>query len=608
MSFSSSPPSMGNTGAFGPTKPGKMTYSGYTGGGKPDGTYWLSQIRKGIAFRRQCAFEDRWDLFRRYYRGEFEKGILPVNIFFKMVRTLVPRVYFRNPSVSVSADKPGDEHYALAQVLERIDNKLIRRMRIKQSIKSMTQNAFMYGTGIGKLGYGAEFTPTPDFLDAEAPSGGKLQGRVEYNSLVEPNMPWFMSVHPGQFIIPVGAMTFDECRWCGHWVRRHIDDVRDDPRLSHTADINVSKAMFSEIVRSDGRPREEGLVDLVEIRDKKTGKVFVMAPYHNSKILYCEDDEMLEEGRFPFLPLVFNEDDMFFWGIPDAQILDPQQRELNETRTMMMKHRRLSIIKILAKREHLTPDEIQKMTDDSVAPAILLEESANVNDVRVMEAANIPQGLITMDALVERDVQEILGLGANQFGEYAPGSADRSATEAQIVNMATQIRMDERRDIVADLLVDLIHQTHNVIFNRWQGEQVIDLVGPGGVPIWVKFRPEELKHSGYNVSIDPDSTLPETKALKEQKAMQVYQVLLQNPYIDKHKLTNYLLRAFHGAEFDDMMMSPEQAQEHDKQAAQQQQQAMSLEAYTKLVPALKAIQGGGRTAQRDGPGRTGTRG
>jgi len=586
-----------------PPKPGQITYSGYVKGDRPDGTYWMSQIRKGVEYRKKVAFEDKWDLFRRYYRGMYPTGTLPYNIMFKMVRTLVPRVYFRNPSVSVMPSQPGDDNAVFAQILERIDNKLIRQMKVKEAIKQMTQNAFMFGTGIGKLGYGAEFTPTPDYLDAAAPtSGGKHDFRVEYNDLVLPNMPWFLSVHPGQFIVPVGTTDLHSARWVGHWVRRHIDDVKDDPRLEHTSDINVSKMYGSEMIRAE-RPREEGLVDLVEIRDKKTGIVFIIAPYHHSKILYQGHDEMMDRGHFPYFPLVFNQDDLWFWGIPDAQILEPQQRELNEIRTVMMKHRRISLIKILAKREHLSPDEVQKLSGEEVGPVIMLEEEGNVADVKVMESANLPQGLITMDALVERDVQEILGLGANQFGEYAPGSADRSATEANIVNQATQIRMDERRDTVADLIVDVMKQTHDVIFSRWDGsdEQVVDLIGPGGVPVWVKFRPQELQKGGYNVSIDPDSTLPETKQVREAKAVQVYQMLSQNPLINKQKLTQYLLRELHGAEYDDMMLNP---QEQQQQQQEQMKTALTMMQYKELMKGTgTSARGPGRVSQVGGPPR-----
>lgn len=576
--------------------PGVRVSSGYRSGGAkgpvPDGNYWLTQVRRGIAFRKQAAFEGSWEMWRRMYRGEFDPGVLPVNVFFKMIRTLVPRVYFRNPSISITPSKPGDDQYLLAQVLERIDNKLIVKMKVKQTIKMMVQQAFLFGTGVGKLGYGAQFTMTPDVLDTEAPEGkGRHDFKVEYNDLVIPNMPWFLPVHTGNFIVPAGASDLHGARWVGHWLKRHVDDVKDDPRLSHTADINVSRGHTSEILNPDGRPREEGMVDLIEIRDKKSGKVFVLAPYHNNKILYCEDDDMMSGGRMPFLPLVFNADDQYFWGLPDAKILDPQQRELNENRTAMMKHRRLSLIRILVKRGNMTPDEAAKLVGEEVGPVLFTED--DVVNVRVMEMADIPAGLLKMDSLVEQDVQEILGLGSNQFGEYAPGSSDRSATEASIVNMATQIRMDERRDAVADLLVDLVDQIHPIIFDRWSGDQVVDLVGPMGVRVWVKFRPDELKGSGYNVAIDPDSTLPETKAMKESKAMQVYSVLSKNPLIDPLKLTSYLLRAFHGADFDDMMLNPQQSEQLASQAkGMSQGNPMSVQEAGPLMRQLQGIQGG----------------
>src|SRR6185312_11846976 len=486
-----------------PAQPNKNTFAGYKTNGEPDGTWWLTQVRKGIEFRRKSAFEGEWATWRKFYRGEYDKGYLPVNIFFKMVRTLVPRVYFRNPSISITATKPGDDHYALAQVLERLDNRLVRQMKIKQGMKSMVMHAFLYGRGIGKLGYGAQFTPTPDLVDASAPEGKKRHRfRVEYNDLVVPDMPWFLPVHPRTFVVPHLCENHHDTRWVCNIVRRHIDDVRDDPRFKHTQDLNVNKVHASEIVKSGERASADGNVELWEIRDKKSGMVFVMAPYHNAKILFSDHDELMDHGHIPYFPLIFNEDDETFWGVPDSKILDPQQRELNDIRTVMMKHRRATVIKLLVESGAMSEDEMAKMSDESVAPVVKMNEGG-IGKMKVIDAANIPQGLITMDALVEKDVQEILGLGANQFGEYAPGSADRSATEAQIVNMATQIRMDERRDAVADLLVDLMEQVHPLLFNRWQGEQVIDLVGPGGAQIWVKFRPEELHHGGYNVSIDP---------------------------------------------------------------------------------------------------------
>ncbi len=99
---------------------------------KPDVMWWNSQIRKGLTFRKESAYEEKWDIWRRYYRNEFKPGVLPSNIFFKMIRTIVPRIYFRNPSISVQSAKPGMENLIFSKLVERVDNKILRQMKIKK--------------------------------------------------------------------------------------------------------------------------------------------------------------------------------------------------------------------------------------------------------------------------------------------------------------------------------------------------------------------------------------------------------------------------------------------------------------------------------------------
>jgi len=170
-----------------------------------------------------------------------------------------------------------------------------------------------------------------------------------------------------------------------------------------------------------------------------------------------------------------------------------------------------------------------------------------------MQIADIPPGLLVADRSTMQDVREALGFGVNQMGEYKAGSSDTTATEAMIVKMATEIRVDERRDMVADLLSDVINDMHRIIFDHWAQEQVIDVVGPAGIPIWVQFSGESISAERYNVKVDPDSALPETRGIREQRAMLVYDRFKMNPLIDPIKLTVHLLHEMHGVQFDDML-------------------------------------------------------
>ena len=81
----------------------------------------------------------------------------------------------------------------------------------------------------------------------------------------------------------------------------------------------------------------------------------------------------------------------------------------------------------------------------------------------------------------------------------------------------------------------------------------ITIVGPGGAPIWVRLAPSLLKEGRYNIKVDPDSSVPQTRSLREAKAVQLYSLLKTNPLIDPVQLTQYLLHELHGVQFDDMM-------------------------------------------------------
>lgn len=530
-----------------------MAQSGYVNG-KPDIGYWLGEVRRGIAYRKKYAKQSEWDRWRRYYRGEWPLNTLSVNIYFRMLRTVVPRVYFRNPSISITNTRPGAEFEALSTIIERIDNKLIRTMKVKQSVKSVVQHAWMFGTGAALTGYGGVNQYIPGDFSTSLPMHGKE--RVEYSETVRDDMPWLLPMHPGSFIVPAGLDNFANARWFAQWIKRPLYDVMTDPRLKNTKNLKPSSSHDSFKLPSgvDAMVNSD-MIDLVVIRDKKFRKVFVIAPYATDKELLFADDDLQINGRMGCYPLIFNEDDEVFWGVPDSIIIDPQQREINEIRTLQMRHRRLSIVKAFVKTGTMSPSEIEKMTDEEVLSVIQVD--GEMSDFKFADVAQEPAGLRMAGMEVMNDVRENLGFSRNQSGNFdsgmGGGSSRATATEASIVQAASEIRIDERRDMTADLIADAFTDINTVIFDEWKDEQVVGLLGPNGLPIWVAVKPEALKGVEYIMNIDPDSALPETKATRSQKAVQVYTMLKANPLIDPEKITKYILRELHGVEFDELM-------------------------------------------------------
>jgi hypothetical protein len=489
---------------------------------------------------------------------------LPSNLFFKMLRTIVPRIYFRDPSVSIVSQKAGLEYHLMAQMLERIDNQLIIQMGMKKQIKGMVRDNFMFGTAVGKLGFGSQFQSTPETLGTTQAPLIKGRESIEYNMLVQPNMPWFMRTGLSNYVIEAGVADKDQARWDCYIIRRPIADIAADPRLKHAKDLKPNTFKIDLRGGDEFRNPVES-TDLYEIRDRKTGKVFIISPSLTDKVLLFADDAFFDMGIDVTNPLVFNDDDENFWGVPDAQILEPNQLEANEIRTMRMYHRRLSVMKILAKRNSITQEQVDQLLSPDVAAVAWVEGDIN-NSVKHITGEQVPNDLTEAEMHVLSDVRESLGFSRNEFGEYKPGSHAPTATEANAVKMAGEIRVDERRDMIADMLTKTVNDIHPIMFNHWNKEQVFDIAGPLGIRLWVTFRPTMLRRGQYEVKINPDNGVPETKDVRQQKAASMYQLLKENPLIDPHKLTRYFLREMHGVAFDDMMipimqgpgMSPDQ--------------------------------------------------
>ena len=542
--------------------------SGYIGGTtNPDVTWWQDRVREGMAWRKMVAFEESWYKWHQYYRGEWDSGVMPVNLFFQLMRSIVPRVYFRNPSVSITSSKPGALYMGFAKLLERTDEKLMRQMRLKNELKRMTADSFLYGTAVGTLGFGA----IHEYEHAgyvESPLLGRHGEAVEYQDFVNPNMPWFSRVHPRNYVVPLGTEVHHTARWTAQIVERNVEDVKADTRLSN-ARKNVGPGRFNELNQSaQSKARSAKLqsggmhgrhadktVELAVIRDKKFRMVHVLGPSSGNKtkpeVLYSGTDALQGSG-FPDFTMSFNPDPEYFWGVPDSQILEPYQKDINEARTQLMQHRRLALRKWLVRKGAMEESEIKKLLSSDPA-AVAFVKGNPTTSVLPTQLGDIPQSLFSAIEQDLRDMRESVGFSRNQLGEFNSQTADTTATEAQIVQAASEIRVDERRDMIADLLVDIVEGMHNLIFRHWTTTEVVDVVGPGGIPIWVQFTPQMLALGQYNVKIDPDSSLPETKQAREVKALALYERLKTNPIIDPFKLTQYLLHELHGTAFDDMM-------------------------------------------------------
>ena len=148
--------------------------------------------------------------------------------------------------------------------------------------------------------------------------------------------------------------------------------------------------------------------------------------------------------------------------------------------------------------------------------------------------------------IILRDMREALGFGTNQLDEFRGGTPP-TATESGIVEQSFDVRVDERKDIVADVLVNIIRKWNQFIFQFWDEERVVQIVSPQGTPFWIKYTGDQLKGE-YFLSIDPESGMPLNRVVKYQMAKDLFNLLGGDQLIDQVLLRKLLLQHYESVE------------------------------------------------------------
>ena len=538
---------------------------------KADIEKWEELIEAGTRYKEDYGNSKRWSVYRDYGRGIFSgynssaNGILPYNLTYAMGRTLVPNIYFRNPYVTTSSRyKPG---LALqAKLLEAIDNWLIQELEIKSAFKTSVLDCYYTNRGIIKVGYdslagsihaGKSIGAQLSEILGTPFNQGKKGDKVEYNVNVKPGMPWAVRVMPDFFIVPFGVRSLDECPWVDHVVLRPTKDVKDDPVYSNTAKLEGTHVAMLNKKYPNNRffqdlMKDVDLCEIHEIRDFKKGEIKAFVPGYESWIRPPTEDKLQLEG-LPFVDFTFNEDTEYYWGPSDVQIIEPQQLEVNEARTQAMYHRRVALIKFLIEQGRMDPDEVDKMLSEDVGPAVFVKGAPK--EVVALLQPHMPQDINQWTEIIRSDVRELLGHSKQQMGELPPGR--RTAKEIDVVQRAHDIRMDERRDIVAGALQKLIRKINQIVFDRWDKKQVAQVVGVDGAKYWVEYDKSNIAGE-YDIKVDVESMTPMTKAAKKRDILQVIQAVGKNPRANIDVLMRMLLREY---EWMDAMAVLPEAQE-----------------------------------------------
>jgi len=487
--------------------------------------WWQEQVKLGIRYREKFGRSLEWSQAKMAWRNRFAEHILPVNLIYSRGAAMLANFYFRDPKVVVTAPNRPDLAFH-AKLVETLDNWLIREIMVKPVIRRCGLNSFLCGAAPWIVGYDSEFGVDRSALDAEVFEDASLTQfdeksgkRIEFDATISPGMPWVADVNPEDWVVPWGLDQWKRAPWYARRVVRLVGDIKDDRKYNEVGDLkpNVGPDAMD---RKDSRKailekmQEVGdYHEFYEIHDLRTGRVYAVSPSHG-KFMRNEVDELQIEGLNAGV-VSFNDDPDFFWTTPDALYLKPQQLEINDVTTQWSKHRRAAVAKIIAKRKAFTPADIDRLTSEQVKAVVEMNGDVQ-RDIKEL-SATIPDDFRVAREMIMNDSREIVGFSRVQAGEFQ-GKTHITAREVSAVQQGSEIRMDARRDVGADTLVEMLRKVNQIIFKMWTAKRVMQVVGPDGAAQWVKYTGPELRGE-YNLQVDPDSGIPTTKANRRNELM-----------------------------------------------------------------------------------------
>lgn len=526
---------------------------------KKEVTTWLTRIKNGESFRDADERGTAWKNMKKYYRNQFAADIVSVPLIYSTGRQMIPFLYFKNPIVECTPLQRGFGHKA--KILEAVDNMLIREMRVKEQLKLIIQDTFLYDYGIRKVGYDSEFG-----YDATGSLWKELftelgieltkEEAEEYNTYIISEFPFFLRVPPKRFIVDpdVEGPSLDTARWVIEEFYRPLEDVLDDDRYDFPKDLTathmLNKDSLGNTVISPNKEGQVGIdiakksdierVKMWEIWDKKTREKMIIADGHYGFGSRVEDVWNLR-NFFPYDRLCFNPVSDEHYSTSDAMYVEKQQIDYNDTVTQEMVHRRHSNRKIIAREGAFSVEQKAKFT--SGVPDVLVETQVPVSEVTYL-TPNMSRDIYQARGDIRTDMMETLAMGRNQMSQEM--GKRKTASEAMIINQYTELRSDERRDIVADFLERSIKDVNTLVFKFWDVPDVIKLIGQEGEE-WATWTGEDLEGE-YAVQIVPNSVMPHTKELYKQKVEHLFSINAGNPYVNMKEMTRLLFDAYE--EFD----------------------------------------------------------
>jgi hypothetical protein len=473
--------------------------------------------------RQRDKLKNNHDIISAFQqRGQ--EGAIVVNLVHSHIRSLLPTIFFREPTITARPMNPLKQ--GREETWELVLNNTLKRNGFKVQTKQTTLDALTYHEGWKKVTriVSEEDTEDDDTEPVEAtqmPRGPAPWGGKE--------MPVSVRVSPLNVIVDYLApgRDPDHARFIAIEYRRPYSELKaDGSPYDKEALAQVKKTKSGEHKRQYGSPTMQRRVDETSDKpsadgvdmitfyevyvyqdvDRKLWKQTVWLAEGADKPLRMETwDDLVGEG-FPGWPvhrLIFNPvpDD---FPVSEVETWDGLQEAVNWAASKL-----LSFVSHQNQIVAINPSSLvdpgsarDRILKGAPVEVIEVQDGARASDaVASVQGSGVPQDAYRIIDVLLEFVERVSQLGQNQQQQ---GGVFRTATEAAAVSQASQVRSNERVDVMSDFLREDVRKMVAVIRQFADRDFAFKTAGDTGAVRWEQFSIDDIRWEP-DINIDVDS-------------------------------------------------------------------------------------------------------
>lgn len=467
-------------------------YENFTPKEKRD--YWLRQVKANHKVITE-RFKREIKHYLKVYRNQFT-DLLPeymlqgdrvdVNIVYPIVKALIPKLYFKDPQVFITAkqetivvpqtsleqdpqtgqviEQPVIDPNTGIQLTEEYDgvesamilqteiNHNIKLAKLKQNSKSVIQDAHLCFYGAIKTGFGND----------QGVRGMGEDAPVSVREDTDENIAYGIRLKPWDVIPDLNDFYNQE--WTAIKYCAHPSRLRRDTRLKNADQIKGTsytddkfEERNKELTDGDKIKTEWYEIYVKPCSTYPDGYFYMLSEEVKEDFIY-ESAWPYEVKENPIKFLYFNPDPEGDLPIPDVRYYVQQQRVKNL-------HRKIALEYVTRALPFVGCDfagvkdaaKLKSQLQSGLTPKFVDTTGRDPNTVlRPFSHNNLNADFWRLDGVIDGDVSRMVGMIKGAY----PGGGDniQLASVAKITDEGEEIRQNERADIVMDFLTDILNQ------------------------------------------------------------------------------------------------------------------------------------------------------